>query len=240
MFINYAHRGACAYAPENTMRAFRLGVSLGADGIETDIRKTKDGVPVLFHDKDMRRLTGVGGAVADLTFRELSALRVRSPDGSPGEPVPRLAEALAFIKETGVYAALELKEDGLEADVLSAIGAFGLREKSVVTSFDPARLRRVRALDPAQETGLLTRAVNEETLRTLRKIGAAQICPEAACLTPALVRALHGAGFSVRAWGVRDEASMRRVYLCGVDGMTVDFPDKLRALTGADTQKTTD
>ena len=57
--INYAHRGASAYAPENTMSAFDLGLRMNADGIETDIRRTKDGVLVLFHDDDLLRIAGI-------------------------------------------------------------------------------------------------------------------------------------------------------------------------------------
>ena len=101
-FINYAHRGASAYAPENTMAAFRLGVALGANGVETDIRRTKDGVPVLFHDETLLRLTGVDKRVADLTYDELSEIRISSPDGASSDTVPTLTQFLAFVKENPV------------------------------------------------------------------------------------------------------------------------------------------
>lgn len=230
MFINYAHRGASACAPENTMRSFRLGVRLGANGIETDIRRTKDGVLVLFHDRDLFRLTGVRGTVSALSFAELSALRVRTPGTGEGEPVPTLTEFLRFIEPLSVFLALELKDGALEAETVKAVRAFGIADRTVITSFEAAHLQNVKRSAPQMKVGLLTRTVTKEILFTLKALGAEQICPKADILTPALVRSLHGEGFNVRAWGVGDEATMKRAFHCGVDGMTVNFPDRLRAL----------
>lgn len=230
MFINYAHRGASARAPENTMRAFALGVEQGANGIETDIRRTRDGVLVLFHDEDLYRLTGRTERIADLTFKELSRVEIPSPIGGKADTVPELTRFLSFAKPLPVSLALELKDDGLEREVTQAIRDFGVGERCVVTSFSMERLSRVRALEPALRVGLLTRSVDCDLVRELRRIGAQQICPHAAILTPELVRSLHAQGFSVRAWGVKDEQTMRFAFRCGVDGMTVNFPDQLREL----------
>ncbi len=228
MFINYAHRGASAYAPENTMSAFRLGVEMGANGIETDIRKTKDGIPVLFHDANLLRLAGVDKPIAALTYTELSGVRINAPDGASSDTIPTLGEFLAFVKNTTVAIALEIKAEGLEEDVIGALAAFGVSDRCVVTSFHLHHLEKIKALDPAQKIGLLTDTVNDAVLSELKCIGAEQICPKADVLSAELVRSLHAAGFSVRAWGVRDEETMKDAYRCGVDGMTVNFPDRLR------------
>ena len=229
MFVNYAHRGASAYAPENTMSAFRLAVRLGANGVETDVRYTKDGVPVLFHDASLLRLTGIDQALRDLTFGELPGLRGRSPDGSASDAVPTLTEFLDFAARERFVIALELKDDGLEEDVLRALDAHGAAGRCIVTSFCPERLGRVRPLDSSIGIGLLTDTADDDAVAALRRVGGQQICPKADVLSPELVRELHGEGFDVRAWGVRDEAMMRFAVRCGVDGMTVNFPDKLRA-----------
>lgn len=228
MFINYAHRGASAYAPENTMSAFRLGVELGANGIETDIRKTRDGVAVLVHDAGLLRLAGVDKAVADLTYDELAGIQIKSPAGGPSDRIPTLEEFLSFVKGTTAVIALEIKADGLEKTVISALEAHDLADRCVVTSFELEYIERVKALDPTQKIGLLTDDVNDGTVAALKRIGAFQICPKACLLTPELVRALHEEGFSVRAWGVKDEETMKNAVRCGVDGMTVNFPDRLR------------
>ena len=70
--INFAHRGASQYAPENTMAAFNLGVKMGADGIETDVQETSDGKLVLFHDSSLKRTLSIDGSIRDYTWRELS------------------------------------------------------------------------------------------------------------------------------------------------------------------------
>ena len=75
-FINYAHRGASSYAPENTMSAFYLGLRRGANGIETDVQRTKDGVLVLFHDDTLKRVTGQEGSIQDYTYEELQGFDV--------------------------------------------------------------------------------------------------------------------------------------------------------------------
>ena len=223
MFINYAHRGASAYAPENTMRAFRLGVKMGANGIETDIRKTADGVLVLFHDESLLRLTGRDVRIGELTFDELTEI------GTASDTVPRLSTFLSFAKEQPVCLALEIKADGIEPEVLDTIRACDIAERCIITSFQFEHIRNVKALAPAQKTGLLVRAVTDDVLCDLKRIGAEQICPKAEILTPGLVQSLRESGFNVRAWGVKDEALMLHALYCGVDGMTVNFPDKLQA-----------
>ena len=233
MFINYAHRGASAYAPENTMAAFRLGVAMGANGIETDIRRTRDGVPVLFHDESLLRLTGTDRKIVDLTWAELSSVRIASPDGTVTDAVPRLTEFLEYVKDLPVALALEIKAEGMEAAVRQAINEYGVADRCVVTAFEIAYLCRIKELDPAKKVGLLTREVSGVILTSLKEIGAEQICPKADLVTPELVRDLHKEGFSVRAWGVRNEAVMEQVLRCGADGMTVNFPDKLKTFAAA-------
>ena len=75
-FVNYAHRGASEYLPENTLLSFYTGIFMGANGIETDIRKTKDGVLVLFHDNTLERVMGESGDVESLTLEELRAFNI--------------------------------------------------------------------------------------------------------------------------------------------------------------------
>lgn len=76
-FVIYAHRGASHYCPENTMMAFYMGMQMGANGIETDVRRTRDGLLVLFHDETLTRVTGAEGSIADYTYDELQKLLVK-------------------------------------------------------------------------------------------------------------------------------------------------------------------
>ena len=83
--INYAHRGASEYAPENTFSAFYLGLEMGADGIETDVRMTRDGKLVLFHDGVLDRVTDRSGAFHDVSYEQLKAMKItgKNPDAVP-------------------------------------------------------------------------------------------------------------------------------------------------------------
>ena len=74
--INYAHRGASEYAPENTLSSFYLGLIQGANGIETDVQRTRDGVPVLFHDDTIDRVSDGHGKISDYTFDQLKKVKI--------------------------------------------------------------------------------------------------------------------------------------------------------------------
>ena len=226
MFINYAHRGASAYAPENTMSAFRLGLEQGANGIETDVHRTKDGVLVLFHDDTLDRVTGTAGRIKDFTCAELRQLDVRM-DGKT-DKIPTLEEFLQAFAGKDLRFAVELKQDFTETDVIDLLRRYGVTEKTTLTSFSLNCLMRAALYAPEFKMGYLTNDVNDMTVRVAKTVGLTELCPQAKLVTKALVEKLHAEGFSVRAWGVKTEAQMRAVYDAGADGMTVNFPDKLR------------
>src|SRR5687767_12756142 len=91
-----AHRGSSAFAPENTLAAFQKALDLGVDVIETDVRPTRDGVLVLFHDDDLRRLTGHSQAIDELEFAELRGITVGTDDQYGPQSVPRLSDLLSL------------------------------------------------------------------------------------------------------------------------------------------------
>ncbi|MBQ2757686.1 MAG: MBL fold metallo-hydrolase [Clostridia bacterium] len=226
-FINYAHRGASEYAPENTMMAFYLGLYMGANGIETDVRRTKDGVLVLHHDKTPLRLTGNETPICDLTLAELKALHFEKNGHT--DTVVTLEDFLRLLGGLDIRFAIELKAADIEEDVARMIERYGLREKVFVTSFHLEYLCRLKEIAPALRVGWLISDLNEQTVPALLQLGGEEICPRADTVTPELVAAWHALGLNVRAWGVSNEALMRHVYDCGADGMTVNFPDKLTA-----------
>lgn len=229
--INYAHRGASEQAPENTMAAFRLGLELGANGIETDIQQSADKVLVLFHDRTLKRIAGLEQQVGDLTYAELQKLDFGCHMGPryANETIVTLDAFLASFAGLQVHLALEIKQKQIEQAVLEAIARHGCRSQVIVTSFVWESLVEVRRLDPDLSLGFLTEQIDSAVLARLAAIDIRQICPRAATLTPELVMDARQQGFSVRAWGVTDPDLMVRALDCGVDGMTVNFPDKLAA-----------
>ena len=225
LFITYAHRGASEYRPENTISAFDLGIEMGANGIECDIQRTKDGVLVIFHDDTLKRVTGEAGSIKDYTYAELQKFSVKH--GELSDKIPTLEEFLSRYADKNISFAIELKVDGIERDVTNMIFKYGIEKKCTVTAFEFQRLKSIKAIAPNLRTGYLAREINDELIDELIEMGADELCPNANDVTAERVTAWHRLGFNVRAWGVSDETLMKAVYDAGADGMTVNFPDLL-------------
>ena len=229
MFINYAHRGASEYYPENTMSAFDAGIRMGANGIETDVQRTRDGELVLFHDASLERVTGVSGMLADFTLEELSTMCVRSKDGTRSDVIPTLEGFLAGYGSLDITFAIELKADGVARDTIDLLERYHMREKVVLTSFSFENICEAKAYAPGYRVGLLYGEKEPDPVGKILSIGGEELCPHASLVTKELVDRYHAMGLNVRAWGVKDRDVMEHVVLCGADGMTVNFPDVLAA-----------
>jgi len=224
-FINYAHRGASTYCPENTMLSFYTGVQMGANGIETDVQRTKDGILVLFHDDTIKRVTGREGTIADYTYEELRTFDVNT--GALSDKIPTFEEFLRAFSHFDLIFAIELKVGGVEEDTAALIYKYGLEDRVIVTSFVFDYIAKMKEVAPALRVGYLTSKTDKETTDKLLALGAYEICPKAETLTKELVDGWHSLGLGVRAWGVYNTDLMKMAYDLGVDGMTVNFPDKL-------------
>jgi len=225
-FVNYAHRGASSYTPENTMLAFYTGMYMGANGIETDVQMTKDGILVLFHDDTITRLTGVEGGISDYTLDELRQFTFEKD--SQTDKIVVLED---FLKQFGwrdITFAIEIKQLGIEIQIADMIRKYHIAEKCVVTSFKEEAIRRIKEYAPELHIGLLKKGVTDETIEQLKEMGAEEVCPHSKEVTSEKVAKWHREGFNVRAWGVSNEELMRNVYDSMTDGMTVNFPDKLK------------
>ena len=226
--INFAHRGASEYAPENTLSSFYLGLLQGANGIETDVQKTRDGVLVLFHDSTVDRVTDGHGNLCDFTFAELQELKVYG-NSTCGfyDRILTLEEFLQRFGEYDLHFAIELKGADVEAEALAMVKQFGLLHKTTFTSFQFAYLQKVKELDASARIGYLTMASDETETQRLLDIGGEEIAPMADSVTPEKMAYWRNKGLGVRAWGVTSIELMKRMCDLGVDGMTVNFPDRL-------------
>ena len=234
-FVNYAHRGASEYCPENTLMSFYTGLYMGANGIETDVRATKDGVLVLFHDDTLERVTGEAGSVADYTWEELQAFSVKK--NGLTDKIVTLEDFLAHFAFRDITFAIELKEGGNAAGVAELLRKYEMQSKTVVTSFRLEWLEELHEIAPEFKLGYLTKDASDEILARMREIGIDELCPKAEYgAMGERIDAWHRMGFRVRAWGVKNEELMRGLYDAGADGMTVNFPDKLKQYV-EDTQK---
>lgn len=226
--INYAHRGGSEYAPENTLSSFYLGLMQGANGIETDVQRTKDGVLVLFHDDTVDRVTDGSGKLSDFTIEELKKLKVFG-NNTTGfyDRVVTLREFLEKFSSYDITFAIELKDAGVEEDTLAMIKEFNLMEKTVFTSFHFDYIKKIKELDKNARVGWLIFTTEENAPEKLLSIGGEEMCPQAENVTTELMNEWRSAGFDVRAWGVVSVQLMKNMCDFEVDGMTVNFPDRL-------------
>ncbi|MFC4112084.1 glycerophosphodiester phosphodiesterase [Nonomuraea zeae] len=240
--VNIAHRGASAYAPENTIAAFELAASMGADVFELDVQETKDHELVLMHDATLSRTTDVERVypalapwnVGDLTLaqiRRLDAGSWRSGDYDD-ERVPTLGEALRAMSGSGLGLLLEVKEPerypGIEARIAAELRrnpGWLAGSRVVVQSFDWGSMREFHGLLPDVPIGLLGTPSAAE-LPGLADF-ADQINPPHASLTAAYVRRVHGLGMEVLAWTADTPDAMRRLLGYDVDGIITNRPDLL-------------
>jgi glycerophosphoryl diester phosphodiesterase len=229
-----AHRGASGQAPENTIAAFDLAMEQGAELIECDVHLTADGCLVVHHDFNLARTTGRAAEIGQLTLGEVQQLDAGSWRGArwAGERIPTLEQVLdrygarAFVN-------VEIKMDdhpypGIEEAVVRAIHQRGLRERTIVSSFDLPTVERLRAVDPALRTGFLSEDDPDETLEQAVRVGATAIHLEAGLITGARVRQVRARGLGLLAWTVDDPVEMVRLVELGAEVVVSNYPDRLR------------
>jgi glycerophosphoryl diester phosphodiesterase len=222
------HRGALGSEPENTLRSFRRAVRDGCDEIELDLRVTADNELVVMHDATVDRTTDGTGDVEELTFAELRAL-----DAGLGEQVPTWAEAVAavdvqFQAEVKTVRAVPLLVSSLQADP-------SLAARTIVTSSHAEILLAVRQAMASASTGMIfgrTPAVADVLALAKAAEAGTALCGIAG-LTVEGVAELHEEGLDVTAWPVPDAAVFAKAVELGVDGITTDHPDRLRAVVRA-------
>jgi glycerophosphoryl diester phosphodiesterase len=184
------------------------------------------------HDDIVNRTTDGSGPVASYTLAALRCLDAGAWFGVEfaGQRVPTFADVLArYRRRVHIHTEIKGRTAHLVQRTVDLVRQYSMTAQVTITSFQQPVLQEVRTYAPELHTGWLVQQVNEAIMVQARQMGVSQLCPDALTVTPELVRHLHAAGFVVRAWGVTDEALMRRVVDAGADGMTVDFPDKLVA-----------
>jgi glycerophosphoryl diester phosphodiesterase len=227
-----AHRGASAYAPENTMAAFRRAVSLGASFIETDLQLTRDARLVAMHDATVDRTTNGHGLVKEHSLAELRELDAGSWFDArfANERIPALEEIMAFAREADVVFYLEVKPAdtwGVEHALVGALQRLNEAARAAVLSFDLNALANIRRLDPTFIGGYLFENSPQNPVADAVRVGARQLAPHHKELSRELVDAAHAAHIQVVTWTVNEPEAMRAALATGVNGVMTDYPDRL-------------
>lgn len=227
-----AHRGLALEAPENTLLAFAKAIAVGVTHIETDVHVSADGVAMISHDPDLRRLAGRTATIAHLTSHELRRVELGG-----GQGFCSLAEALDAFPETRFN--IDIKIAGAVVPTVEAIRAANATDRVLVGSFDPRRrIRAVRML-PGVATSVSSRGAVAAVAaaragrigvlrRILRDVQAVQLPPSVLRMRPFIPRAIdafHAVGVEVHAWTINDPEMMQQLLDRGIDGLVTDRAD---------------
>ncbi|MEJ5202837.1 MAG: glycerophosphodiester phosphodiesterase family protein, partial [Anaerolineales bacterium] len=237
----FAHRGASAHAPENTLAAFKLAVEHGADAIELDAKLSADGEVVVIHDQTVDRTTNGHGTVRKLKLEELKKLDAGLHFGArfSGERIPTLAEVFESIGKD-LFINVEFTNyaspgDELVVRVVELVRKYQLEERVLFSSFFAGNLIRAGNLLPEVPRGMLAEEgwsgwLARSVLR--RRVAPHAIHPYFTDVTRDLVRKHHHWQRKIFVWTVNEEREMRRLFELGVDGVFTDDPRLARQVLG--------
>jgi glycerophosphoryl diester phosphodiesterase len=218
--IAIAHRGEPIGERENTMASFTAAVGHGADMVELDLQRSRDGIIVVLHDATLSRLWGVDQPVADLDLADLQAI------GRDAMRIPTFGQVLGEI-------ALPLMVDFTEVEVvagaLEEVRRAGALERCLFVSRNVPALRTLRSLSPEARIGLSWIEPGPPPPSLLRELGAEFWNPMFRLATPERVAAVHDLGLKVSAWTVDEPRHMARMVAAGVDAIVSNRISELRA-----------
>lgn len=242
--VIYAHRGASAVRPENTMPAFEKALELGATGIETDVQMSRDGRLVLCHDERLERTTGGRGPLAALSWNELRALDAGSwfaPEYA-GTRLPLLEELLDLLAPTNARLNIEIKSGivlypGIEAAVIEMIRGYGMAERVILSSFNHYSLVEAKRLAPEIKTGLLYMEGLVDPWLYARHVKADALHPLFYGVRPELIAGAHAAGLAVNPWTVDEAPRIKALIQAGADGIITNHPEIAVALLREEGQR---
>lgn len=221
-----AHRGASAYAPENSLVACGLAIDMGADVVEVDVQLSADRKVICFHDARLDRLTSASGQVSKMTFKELRQLRLGGETSE--ERIPLLEEVIEICRGK-VRLLIEIKSRGgspveLVRQVAEVLRRSGAESFSVLASFDRIALEHAASLVPKVPLALI---INRFHSPGVIAEPWPLLAVHEAIVDRNLVDTVHQAGKRIFVWTVDDESRMATFVRLGVDGVVTNRPDRL-------------
>jgi glycerophosphoryl diester phosphodiesterase len=244
-----AHRGASAEYPENTIPAFRAAVERGADYIELDVHRTRDGEVVVVHDEALSRIASDHRAVGEITFAELEAVDAAfnfSPDGDgtpfrgQGVRIPKLSKVLSSWPAMRFVIEFKPRDPVIADATLEIVRQTGMERRVLFASEHLPPIARARVVAPQIPTNLpaveiasFVQSLSSGVASDAASGDALQIPPEHQGIrlaTREVVAAAHRNGLEVHVWTINEQAEMEQMLSLGVDGIITDQPGRLLAL----------
>jgi glycerophosphoryl diester phosphodiesterase len=234
MIHNIAHRGASAYEPENTLRAFERAIQMGATMLELDIHLSKDGHPMVIHDVEVSRTTNHKGQVSDMTLMQIKKL-----DAGKGEKIPTLTEVVDLARDR-VKLYIELKGQRTPVPIVDALNSMAFVDQVIVSSFYPWLIQKVKFLNPKIRTSMLIRSEDQEAdfVEWTLAVAADYVHPCWENETPTPHKLLtkewlfnvRSAGLGIISWHDDRLFELQELVKLGLDGICTNKPDVLTAI----------
>lgn len=222
--ICFAHRGASAQAPENTLKAVRAALALQCDWIEIDVQRAGSEL-VVIHDRRLMNPAGASRLITDMPFEALRAL-----DAGRGERIPTLREVFDCVSgRAGIN--VEIKSEGCVEAVASLIREYAPAvgaERFLVSSFNHQWLRQLRDTAPEIPVGALITGIPQDLAACAQRLDARSIHPDIDFVNRELVQDAHRRGLSVFVYTVNLPEDFDLVRELGVDGVFTDRPERAR------------
>jgi glycerophosphoryl diester phosphodiesterase len=217
------HRGCGSGPLENTLQGMQQALAWGVDGIECDVKSTRDGELVVFHDSSLDRLTNGSGTVAEHSLMELKQLKINNQ-----ERIPTLAELLTLLKpHPNLIIDIDIKVQDIEAKILKELKTQDLVDRTILSSKATQIVRRVHELNEEIATGFIFEYNYEDPISVAIDLGCTAIFPRLDLVSEELVLACRQNGLKLNPWSINSEADMQRFIDFGVDWIITDYPPKL-------------
>lgn len=228
----WAHRGASAYAPENSMEAFKLAYEMCADGIELDVHQTKDGYLVVAHDETVDRCSNGSGYIIDKNLSELLELDFSNGRRNYSNTrIPTLDQVLSFIKSSGMTLNIEVKNGiviykGIEEKILDLVAKYGLDNKVIYSSFNHHSLKVIKTLNPQAQIGVLYSEAMVDPYIYAKHLNATSIHPYYQTLMlPGTIEGCKNHGIKIHTWTVDKQDHIIWMLNEEVDAIITNHPD---------------
>ncbi len=231
-----AHRGASAYAPENTILAMQKAKALGSTMVEFDVVLSKDSVPIILHDERLNRTTNAKGYCYEHSLKELKQLDAGKwfSKSTAGEKIPTLAEILIALQELGLSANIEIKPTHHDASKLAAIVLAKVNEywtddvnKLIFSSFSPDILTALRDFSPDIQLGLLLHEWRDDWYDLVEKNRCLSIHLNKRIVTEKRIRLIKEKELALLCYVVNWRYQAKKLLAKGVDAVFSDYPDLL-------------
>lgn len=236
----FAHRGASAYAPENTVEAFALAMEQGADGIELDVQMTKDGQVVVIHDETIDRVSDGTGAVRDYTLEELKKFHFSNHmENYENAVIPTLKEVLDLIKSSNMLLNIELKTGiywypNLEEKTMELVKEAGMEDRVIYSSFNHYSIKKILELNPHAECAFLYSDVILNVDKYAKNAGVCGLHPAVYHLKMAeFLKEYQESGLKVRVWTVNKKEDMEKFIRADLEAVITNYPDKALEIRNA-------